>query len=401
MCVYSTGWVCRGTGKNHGLITALTYEKAGAEEEKGGDDSDDEGDLCDICFTDPAQYGVSTECAHFYCGDCIGEYLKDALARGVAPCFCPGCKETAPEGETPDAGRIESKALTFLEQHDVVDKEFQFRFMRLQNAKEELFFRCPAACGNLLVDVDPRFVVNKGDVAVKVERCPCGVGVCVQCHQQVADDNMDSHTCPAMAKSRRVNDKAARELMGKLGKKCPNCDMFVIKDGGCDYMFCGTVAHGKLYDAIRAGGCGLSFTWSTLKPVSTFFINLEDRRVTGQPIKMYKDEIKKLRAEFGIKTPRKEDTRPTRRSRPAPAKAAGAGRDRDKERDDGDERAVAALPLADRLRMRRQAAADKWIARQRASAARGRGRVRRLPADHRARRDELAANADRRRRLRN
>lgn len=79
--------------------------------------------------------------------------------------------------------------------------------------------------------------------------------------------------------------------------------MFVVKDGGCDFMMCGTSAHGKLYDAISNGGCGHNFSWSSGKPAPTFFRNLKGERVTGDPAEMYPAEIKALKKKLGIKPP--------------------------------------------------------------------------------------------------
>ena len=50
--------------------------------------------------------------------------------------------------------------MTFLQRHGVIEKEFQFQFMRKQNENETLFFECPAKCGNFLIDVDPTYVLR-------------------------------------------------------------------------------------------------------------------------------------------------------------------------------------------------------------------------------------------------
>ena len=135
-------------------------------------------------------------------------------------------------------GRISGKAMTFLERKGVIDKEFQFRFMKKQDETEELFFACPAKCGKFLVDVDPTLIMRKGEVSTKIERCPCGEGVCVQCHQLVEDSQFEKHKCPELTKG-TATDAETLKMMKKLGKKCPNCSMFIIKNEGCDVMMCG------------------------------------------------------------------------------------------------------------------------------------------------------------------
>ena len=55
-------------------------------------------------------------------------------------------------------------------------------------------------CGNYLVDVDPTYVLRKDKVVARVERCPCGQGVCVQCHQAVKNEDFETHCCPEVGK---------------------------------------------------------------------------------------------------------------------------------------------------------------------------------------------------------
>lgn len=79
-----------------------------------------------------------------------------------------------------------------------------------------------------------------------------------------------------------------------------NCGRVPAADPGCNFMMCGTQTHGNLRDAIRNGGCGYSFRWHNGQPSSTFFTNLQGKKVTGNPALMYPNEIKQLRQEYGI-----------------------------------------------------------------------------------------------------
>lgn len=201
---------------------------------------------------------------------------------------------------------MEGKALTFLQRRGVISTELQFRIMKLQrDGSGDPFFKCPAGCGRLLVDSKARADVhtdkrNELAVTVVVERCPCGAGVCVQCHKHVGDDKMERHDCPAIAAIAAAEEALSLKLLDKVAKKCPRCGMYVQKNGGCDYMMCGTHTHGNLRDAIRNGGCGHSFKWSDLKPVTTFFHNHKGESVNGDPAAMYPEEIKQLKIEFGL-----------------------------------------------------------------------------------------------------
>ena len=102
------------------------------------------------------------------------------------------CQAAAPDDELPRYGRISGPAMTFLQRKGLFDKEFQYRFMRQQNGDETLFLHAQNKCGNFLVDVDPTYIMYDGEVSKKTERCPCGAGVCVQCHQLVPDEEFHS-----------------------------------------------------------------------------------------------------------------------------------------------------------------------------------------------------------------
>ena len=80
-----------------------------------------------------------------------------------------------------------------------------------------------------------------------------------------------------------MEDAAGLAKMAKKlgGRKCPNplCTMFIIKNAGCDFMMCGDRAHGNLTQAIRNGGCGCQFRWSTNAIISSTFTNIAGERV--------------------------------------------------------------------------------------------------------------------------
>ena len=109
-----------------------------------------------------------------------------------------------------------------------------------------------------------------------------------------------THRCPEAKDSRLESDIASIQMMKKLGKKCPNCDMFIIKNEGCDIMMCGDAAHGDLRKAIKAGGCGQTFRWSTLEKIEDTIMNFEGVRVRCNPPVKYKLEILQKQKEYGM-----------------------------------------------------------------------------------------------------
>ena len=72
-----------------------------------------------------------------------------------------------------------------------------------------------------------------------------------------------AHECPEDKLSQEEMDDETRKTMESMGKRCPVCHSFIQKNDGCDWMSCGTTAHGSLKDCIRNGGCGIAFQWNS------------------------------------------------------------------------------------------------------------------------------------------
>ena len=53
------------------------------------------------------------------------------------------------------------------------------------------FVRCPAKCGNYLIDIDQEFL-QPGVIVMKQGECPCGAIVCCNCHKLYEE----GHSCP-------------------------------------------------------------------------------------------------------------------------------------------------------------------------------------------------------------
>jgi hypothetical protein len=287
-------WMCKGVGEVNAWNDS--FEAPEAEDEFP----------CQICFG-ASEFGVSTECVHFYCRDCIKASLQNIISTGQFPAFCPACRSDAVTKRGADrsplqitAGSIEAGALTFLERRGIIDKEMQFRFLRLQrestNETFPSFFNCPAGCGNQLQDRDPEFMVIPRGLTeaagfqrvAKLGKCKgltkagevCGARVCVQCHVLVtklpapkADGSWYDHKCPDLDKAEE-RDAATEALLRGIGKKCPNCGAFILKNGGCNIVMCGTSTHGRLADALKNGGCGYQFDWDSGQPTGSFYIGL-------------------------------------------------------------------------------------------------------------------------------
>ena len=109
---------------------------------------------------------------------------------------------------------------------------------------------------------------------------------------------MTTHDCDK-SKANTKMDKKSLAILRKNAKACPYCGAWVQKTGGCDTMRCGTNSHGSILTAIRNGGCGHQFSWSSLKGCSTFYQGINGERRTGTISKEYR--LKAMEAVFGKK----------------------------------------------------------------------------------------------------
>ena len=289
--INATCWMCLGSGKTSKAIAEL--------------EAPDFEDLnCMICW-EPAEYGLSTVCTHFYCSYCIKQHLETSLEMGQIPIYCPACKAThgGKKSKKPKVGRVEESVLTFLERRKVIDTDTQFRIMIAERRKRDAseqgkeFFACPAKCGNYLIHEDtksgamqivqgkngPKMVFNLKKPGV----CKCGTLVCVKCHVKLDETSWKKHKCNQGNGGAKMDAKTLATLR-KNAKQCPNCQGWVQKSDGCDTMMCGTNSHGSILQAIRNGGCGHQFYWSSLKPASTFYTGINGERRNGLISKEYR-----------------------------------------------------------------------------------------------------------------
>ena len=188
------------------------------------------------CTDGDASFGVSTECSHRYCEECIRGTLQAMMDTAQFPAFCPQCRmDATDDGTELSTGRILPDALSFLAQRDVISKDFLFRFLK-QNAGEEeqqKYFPCPAKCGRFLIEQEVEFKTDSvhGVPVMTLGACPCGACVCLRCHREETV-SAATHQCPAAEGGSDI-DAASLALVAKNGKKCPKCKSFVQRTQGC------------------------------------------------------------------------------------------------------------------------------------------------------------------------
>ena len=256
------------------LPTLDTLEKIKKFQEKEVTQPD-----CCVCFCEPAKYGMSIQCEHLFCSGCIENSLKAMLESGQFPAYCVMCRAEDRNGK-PKRGLVTRPALTFLEERKVIDKAFQFRFVSAIKRAEAVdddkkeSFPCPAKCGCTLYRHDPLYTMNDGKLRIGLSECPCGALVCLYCdsveygdsglHQ--CDSSVSKLKAKELAMKATKNESDSLAAIGKLGKQCPACKLFIEKNEGCDWMMCGDTSHGSIVKAQRNGGCGLAFQWAKMTP---------------------------------------------------------------------------------------------------------------------------------------
>jgi len=306
--------LCKGDGKVNEWIPKYEIPKDSNEGKNG-----DERPPCLICW-DEAQFGISSECTHFYCAKCIRTHLKTVLEQGIFPAYCPECRrsaETSPvEGsatksaaQVPSVGRITGPALIFLQRRGVITRDLAYRFLKqqLRDVKGKQFFKCPGEnCERYLLHMSPileREIYDTGCgnmatrmVQRKLGKCKCGACVCLMCHIEVKKG--EKHKCihdeDNATKSETVDMEQILKAANGNGVFCPNCNFFVLRNGGCDTVMCGGHAHGSLVEAIRNGGCGYLFNYQTKEREASFYYDIDGKRRFGNPTAEERLEVMKL-----------------------------------------------------------------------------------------------------------
>ncbi|KAI0021235.1 hypothetical protein F4780DRAFT_778752 [Xylariomycetidae sp. FL0641] len=158
--------------------------------------------------------GKLLECRHFYCHDCLGDNVKVALAN--SPFIPAKCCTVVPLEMLRDAGAFEG------------DEEVRYRekMFELTNPGTHLYC-CFPDCGRLIMPAD---------ITTRVGRCrACLRSTCRKCHQQSHWNTCD----PAVLTARNQQEDQLLKLAHQQGwKRCPNCTVFVERDGGCNDMEC-------------------------------------------------------------------------------------------------------------------------------------------------------------------
>ena len=198
-----------------------------------------EPSLCHICYdtvsSDNGQAFCLESCSHWFCVTCWREHMMTGLDNNAREMTCPeyACKS-----------QIDSSFMLLLLNMRIVDKYVSLRHDSFvdENRRQKW---CPTpSCGRVLT-------VSKDAECLNVS-CACGVEICFDCLQPAhwpATCEQSVAYWRALKKNGQLDvdfDEYSSKTVHVRGKKCPKCDRFIEKNGGCFYMTC---------------VCGASFCW--------------------------------------------------------------------------------------------------------------------------------------------
>lgn len=207
-------------------------------------------ETCSICFEsmlDASATALQT-CGHWFCDRCWNEHLQSTANGGSGRITCPEYK---------CASAVDYSVLLTTSNIELVERVFR----RKQN---------------LDIDIAPdsKWCPNKDcGRAIKCENgigrspnttCDCGTEMCFDClrdaHWPLSCDQYVAYLITLRKNGHETLDENLITFV--QGKPCPNCKLFVQKNGGCFYMTC-------VCGSTFCWGCGQAYPNHQLTPHCT------------------------------------------------------------------------------------------------------------------------------------
>lgn len=228
---------------------------------------------CTICLCDyDADEMEQLPCSHVFCQTCMCEYvssnLHDVSGTGLR---CPhrGC------GIQLD-NQIVEKCLKRTKDKTLVTKFQKFRTESYVQENDHMKW-CPGAnCQNairvsllksplVICDCGCKFCFSCGNLPHPPANCQMMKGWEKKTEEAMKDASFNRAQVRAtkaqagtLTNKGKVDDETAKFFASNT-KECPQCDASIIKDGGCQYIRCGTCRHGFCwiclgpYDHVKHG----------------------------------------------------------------------------------------------------------------------------------------------------
>lgn len=186
---------------------------------------------CDICMIDiGSAESLELTCSHNFCVSCWSTYLDHTINNGtLQSIYCPGCTTLIDDN-------LIIPYITSDQQRD--------RFTQIITNSFVQFNRLIKWCGaaNCTMAIKVQTVTNT------VVKCFCSNQFCFEC-------DGSAHiliNCKMLRKFNELRGHALSDAqwLSKHSKPCPSCKVNIEKNGGCNFMSCGS--------------CNVGFCWLCL-----------------------------------------------------------------------------------------------------------------------------------------
>jgi len=186
---------------------------------------------CPICLNNLTKKKMkcmenSEYCQHFYCEDCMVQYLVELImARHVKQLKCP----------FPTCAVIPKEDFLQVNLNEEMFRKYQ-EFSILLDLRNNINVRwCPIKTCSSAIVCEPEQIKNSSCVL-----CPeCGHQFCFQCNEIY---EVKSKCCKKKKKKKATREEKTFKQYLKdqknLVKRCPKCGINIEKHGGCNHMIC-------------------------------------------------------------------------------------------------------------------------------------------------------------------
>lgn len=191
---------------------------------------------CGFCLEsfaeDTAEWAQCSKCSVMTCKECYSAWLRVGItdARVGNNLTCGHCKEPVPKEDVLQyCGEVTAKRYTyFMLRHEHRDNPYAL-------------FCANDDCRSLLYSGEIKLIQASG----KVHCADCKTTTCINCHQK---EHTGECTTPAQGFGQFRNNM----WEAIHAKRCPGCDVWIQRDGGCSNMRC---TH-----------CGITFCYRCRRP---------------------------------------------------------------------------------------------------------------------------------------
>ena len=178
--------------------------------------NNESNELCRVCYekiNDEDKINNSLPCGHLFCSNCWLDYLKTLISEAKTnkiKCMESKCSEYISE--------------EFIIQHISKDLNLSEKYIKFKNRYEIIKDKNKKLCPHVGCDS----FLQKSDKTKYVE-CENGHKYCFEC---LAPPH-ESKKC-----KNKNEKKFLKWTKGKRVKRCPNCQMYVERNEGCNHMTC-------------------------------------------------------------------------------------------------------------------------------------------------------------------